>query len=67
MGSKIARLQELDKKEALNYLTNKLNTNTAEIERKLHTLKTQPNQQLEKIKVMKSGTGGDEVYAFNWP
>lgn len=47
-------------------LSEMFSTTTEEVNRKLHNLKGQFNQELTKLKKKKSGSGTNEIYVSNW-
>lgn len=65
--SKIYR-DRIKKQKALIFIAEKFGTTEGEIQRKLHNLRTQANQEWNKIKKRKSGEGGtdDEIYTSSW-
>lgn len=54
------------KAAAVESLAEQFNTSALEINRKLHNLRTQFNNELRKLKKKKSGQGTDENYASTW-
>lgn len=54
------------KQKALKNLAEKYDTTEAEIQRKLHNLRTQFNQEIKKVKKRKSGDGVDDLYKSSW-
>lgn len=54
------------KQKALKCIAEKCDTTEAEVQRKLHNLRTQANQEWNKIKKRKSGQGTDEIYSSSW-
>lgn len=58
--SKIYR-DRTKKQKAIKFISEKFDTTETEIQRKLHNLRTQTNQEWKKIITRKSGQGTDEL------
>lgn len=56
----------IKKTAAIECLAERFNTTPVEINRKLHNLRTQFNNELRKLKKKKSGQGTDENYVSKW-
>ncbi|KAJ8969777.1 hypothetical protein NQ317_016554 [Molorchus minor] len=54
------------KQKALKFIAEKFDATEAEIQRKLHNLRTQENQEWNKMKKRKSGQGTDDTYNSSW-
>ena len=54
------------KQKALAELAEQFFVDTAEVQRKLHILRSQYQQELKKISWKKSGQGADDGYKSNW-
>ncbi|CAH1110534.1 unnamed protein product [Psylliodes chrysocephalus] len=58
--------KRIEKQKAFKCIAEKFDTTEAEVQRKLHNLRTQANQEWNKIKKRKSGQGTDEIYSSSW-
>ncbi|KAJ8958625.1 hypothetical protein NQ318_016349 [Aromia moschata] len=54
------------KQKALKFIAEKFDATEAEIQRKLHNLRTQENQEWNKMKKRKSGQGTNDTYNSSW-
>lgn len=54
------------KTAAIESLAEQFHIDSAEINRKLHNLRTQLNNELRKMRQKKSGQGADETYKSSW-
>lgn len=54
------------KQDTLKLIATKLNTDSNEISRKLHNLRSQFMQEVKKLKIKKSGSGTDEIFISTW-
>ena len=56
----------IKKEKAFKAIADKFKASVSEIQRKLHNLRTQQNQECKKIKKRHSEEGADDVYKSSW-
>lgn len=64
--SQIDYKNRLKRTASIEQLAQQFNTDSGEISRKLHNLRTQFNNELRKSRKRKSGQGVDEIYTSKW-